>query len=86
MKTIFSGNITIFEPTKEVKDWIEETLTLPNPVYANLLKRGQEETIKRKHVSEKIKSFSIKNGAYIVPFGLLNALWPCSNKASGNLI
>lgn len=76
MRTIISGDITIINAEPEVVEWIESNLTLANPVYVNLIKRGQQQTIKRKHVPERIKSFSVRNGCYTVPFGCLSALWP----------
>lgn len=75
MKTVISGSIVVYNPITEVKQWAEDNLVLNNPVYVNLIKRGQQETIARKHVQPKIKCFSIRNGAYIFPFGCLKALW-----------
>lgn len=71
-----SGDIIISEPTQEVVEWIEKNLTLTNPVYVNLQRQGREDTIRRKHVPDKIKSYSIRNGSYIVPFGCLYGLAP----------
>ena len=67
MKTIVSGDITVIAPTKELTDWVEGNLILSNPVYVGLKKRGQEETIQRRHVQPKIKCYSIKNGSLIIP-------------------
>lgn len=85
MKTIISGDITVYEPSSEVVSWVEETLTLTNPVYVNLIRRGQQETIQKRHVQPKIKCYSVKNGAYIVPFGCLRALWPMISKGEYSL-
>ena len=76
MKTVLSGDITIFDPTEEVASWVEDNLTLTNPVYSNLIKRGQQDTIARRHVQQHIKCFQRRNGALIVPFGCLRAIWP----------
>jgi len=80
MKTVISGDITIYNPTAEVASWIEDTLTMQNPLYKNLMRRGQIDTIKRKHVSEHIKCFVKRANSLIVPFGLLRALWPMVKK------
>ena len=85
MKTIISGDITIYEPTEEVRNWVEENLTLTNPLYLNLRKRGKAEDIERKHIPEKVKCFTKKRGAYIVPFGCLRALWPMISKGEYEL-
>ena len=50
MKTVISGSIVVYNPITEVKQWAEDNLVLNNPVYVNLIKRGQQETIARKHV------------------------------------
>ena len=76
MKTIISGDITLINPYPAVVEWIESELTFTNPVYSNLIRRGQEDTIRRKHVQPKMKCYALKNGAYVVPFGCLTALWP----------
>lgn len=76
MTVEISGDITIHCPTPEVVAWLEEELTLTNPLYRNLMRRGQEMLIRKKHVSEKIKCYAVRNGSYIVPFGLLRGLWP----------
>ena len=76
MKTIIAGDITVYEPSQEIIDWCEENLILTNPVYTNLLRRGQQATIERKHVSPKIKCYSIRYGAYIIPYGCLRAIYP----------
>lgn len=85
MNTIISGDITIVNPSQEAKDWIDGNLILTNPLYVNLIKRNQQETIARRHVPEKIKCFSMRGGSYIVPFGCLRALWPIVSKEQWEL-
>ena len=74
MKTIVSGDIMVLDPSKEIADWAEENLVMSNPVYVNLIKRGQQETINRKHVQPQVKCFVRKNGALILPFGVGKAI------------
>ena len=64
----------VMDPSKEILGWADENLVLSNPVYINLKKRGQEETIMRKHVQPKIKCFSMRNGCIIIPFGCGKAI------------
>lgn len=73
------GDIEITCPTPEVVSWIEENLTLNNPTYVNLVKRGAELVGRQRFIQPKIKSYSIKNGTYIVPFGCLYGLAPLLN-------
>ncbi len=80
MRTTISGDITIVCPTDEVMAWLEENLVMGNPVYKSLMRRGQLETIKRKHVSEKVKCYVRRNDSVIVPFGCLYGLWPFISK------
>lgn len=80
MKTILSGDITIYDPSDEVSAWIEDELTMTNPVYVNLIRRNQMETIQKRHVQQKIKCFTKKQNALIVPFGCLRGLWPLISK------
>lgn len=80
MHTEISGAITVYDPTQEVIDWCEKNLILTNPVYTNLVRRNQMQTIEKKHVSPKIKCYSVKYGAYIIPYGCLRAIFPMIKK------
>jgi len=85
MKTIMAGDITIYCPSPDVLAWCEENLIMPNPVFKNLMRRGQEHIIKAKHVQEKVKCFIRKNDSVIVPHGCLRGLWPFISRGSWEL-
>lgn len=85
MKTIISGDITVIDPSDEIKEWVESNLTMPNPVYKNLIRRNQKETIERRHVQPQIKCFTSKNGALIFPYGCLRAIYPMALKGTVEL-
>lgn len=74
MRTIVSGDITVIEPSQEILDWADKNLILSNPVFVNLMKRGQTETIQRKHVQPKVKCFVMRNNSIILPFGVGKAI------------
>lgn len=76
MFSVIAGDITIYNPSPNVMGWVDENLTMTNPVFTNLMRRGQGEAIKRKHVQEKVKCFIRRNDSIIVPYGCLRALWP----------
>jgi superfamily II DNA or RNA helicase len=74
-----SGDLEITNPTEAVVKWIEENLTLTNPTYVNLIKRGKELVGRQRYVQPTIKSYVVRNGTYIVPFGCLYGLAPLFN-------
>ena len=76
MRAIFSKKITIINPTDEVLAWCDRELTLVNPLYEQMMKRGQQDMIRRRHIPQFSK-FAIRRGnAVIIPFGCLYAIWP----------
>lgn len=78
MRVLVSNMIYIWEPTIDVIEWCENNLVLSNPLYDQLAKMNKFDTIRFKHVPEKIKLYYIVRGkgAIMVPFGCLYALWP----------
>ena len=40
MEIKISNEITIIDPTQEVRQWVYEKLRVPNPEYANKVKMG----------------------------------------------
>lgn len=75
MRINIDSKITIENFSKEIEEWCEEKLVLKNPTYETLKKLGKEDTIKRTHVPEKIKNYSIKGNKIIIPFGCLKGIW-----------
>lgn len=74
MESIISSEITIIDPTSEVLNWCVKELTLENPLFKELEKRGKTEQLY--HVSKTI-SFTRKYGNRImIPFGCLYAIYP----------
>lgn len=78
MRVLVSNMIYIWEPTPEVKQWCEDNLVLSNPAYDQLAKMNKFDTIRFKHVPDKIKLYYTIRGkdAIMVPFGCLYAIWP----------
>lgn len=76
MEIIVSNNIQIKEPTKEVTDWAQQQLIIDNPIYRQLKILGKEDTIRFRHIPEKMKLFSMRGTTITLPFGVLYAIWP----------
>ena len=55
--------------------WCEENLVVTNPMYAQLIKLGKEDTIRFKHIPEKLYLYAQKGNSLILPFGCLYGIW-----------
>lgn len=77
MRTIISKDILIYNPSQKIIDWCNENIILNNPTYTNLKMMGKEDTIKRRHVPEKLNLFYQKSDCIIIPIGCLRAIWDC---------
>lgn len=75
MQVEISKDIKIFEPTQDVLNWIDNNLIINNPIYQQMKILGKEDTIKWKHIPEKLNLYSKRYGTYVIPFGCLKALW-----------
>lgn len=75
MHTIISKDIKIYNPTQEVMDWCNENIILDNPTYNQLKLMGKEDTIRRRHVPEKLNLFYIKQNCIVLPIGCVRAIW-----------
>lgn len=56
-------------------DWCEENLVVTNPTWAQLMKLGKEDTIRYKHVPEKLYLYANKGRSIVLPFGCLYGIW-----------
>lgn len=71
MDITISNEITITEPTKEVKEWIEEKLKVQNPEYAKKLQLG----LWIGNTPKELKLYRISGNSYIFPYGVLKSLY-----------
>lgn len=71
MDITISNEITITEPTKEVKEWIEEKLKVQNPEYAKKLQLG----LWIGRTPKELKLYRISGNSYIFPYGVLKSLY-----------
>ncbi len=74
MRTIISNDIRIENPTPDIRVWCKEYLTFTNPEYSQLMRMGKENTIRYRHIPEKLAVYSEDGDILTVPFGCLNAL------------
>ena len=79
-----SNDIRIINPSLELTGWMENNLILRNPLYQRMKIMGKEDTIRRKHIPEKISLYAIVRGEYVLPFGCLRAIWPFIRNATIN--
>lgn len=75
MNTKISNNIIITNPTENILNWIKENLIVDNPIYLQMKKMGKDDTIRWKHIPEKLNLYAKKYDDYVLPFGVLKSLW-----------
>lgn len=80
MKLIISNDIKVYQPNEEIVDWVNHNLLIDNPLYQRMKIMGKDDTIRIKHIPEKLKVFAYKNGVLILPFGVLYSIWPIIKK------
>ena len=75
MNTIVTNNIQIYRPTSFILDWIDNNLIVNNHTYQTMKLLGKEDNIKRCHIPEHLYLYSQRGEYYILPYGVLYALW-----------
>lgn len=71
MKIKISNEITIIDPTQEVRQWVYEKLRVPNPEYANKLKMG----LWIGNTPKELKLYRISGNNIIIPYGAYKSLY-----------
>ena len=71
MNIIVSNEITISDPTQEVRQWIYDKLKVPNPEYANKLKMG----LWLGNTPKELKLYRISGNNIIIPYGVEKSLY-----------
>lgn len=80
MKTTITNNIIIENPTEEVLNWCKNNLVLTNPLYTQMKILGREDTIRFKHIPEKLDLVSRRANKIVLPYGTLYAVWKFINQ------
>lgn len=80
MRTIISDKIRICDCNLDLYWWIKDNLVLKNPTYVTMMRLGKEDTIARKHIPENMQLYAEYGTDMVLPFGVLNAIWPFINK------
>ena len=75
MQVIISKDILIYNPTREIMNWCEENIVLDNPTYVTLKRMNKEDTIRRRHVPEKLNLYYTKQDYVVLPIGCLRGIW-----------
>ena len=71
MELIISNEITIIDPTQEVRQWIYEKLRVPNPEYSNKVKLG----LWVGNTPKELKLYRMSGDSIIIPYGVLKSLF-----------
>ena len=71
MELKISNEITIIEPTQEVRQWVYDKLKVPNPEYANKLKMG----LWIGNTPKELKLYRISGNNIIIPYGTYKSLY-----------
>ena len=70
MRLTISNEITIHEPTAEVRQWVYDRLKVPNPEYANKLKLG----LWLGNTPKELKLYRTSGDSIIIPYGVYKSL------------
>ena len=71
MELTISNEITIHDPTDEVRQWIYDKLKVPNPEYANKLKMG----LWLGSTPKELKLYRTSGDSIIIPYGVRKSLF-----------
>ena len=71
MELTISNEITIHDPTDEVRQWIYDKLKVPNPEYANKLKMG----LWIGNTPKELKLYRVSGNSIIIPYGVRKSLF-----------
>lgn len=75
MRVKISDKIYITNPTNDILVWCDCNLILVNPIWQTLSRLGKEDTIRRKHIPEKIKCYIVNGDTIAIPYGCLYGIW-----------
>ena len=70
MELTISNEITIHEPTAEVRQWVYDRLKVPNPDYANKVKLG----LWLGSTPKELKLYRVSGDSIIIPYGVYKSL------------
>ena len=70
MELIISNEITIHDPTPEVRQWVYDRLKVPNPDYANKVKLG----LWLGSTPKELKLYRTSGDSIIIPYGVYKSL------------
>ena len=71
MELIISNEITIHDPTSEVRQWVYDKLKVPNPEYANKVKLG----LWVGNTPKELKLYRISGDSLVIPYGVRKSLF-----------
>lgn len=71
LELIISNEITIIDPTQEVRQWIYEKLRVPNPEYIKKVKLG----LWVGNTPQELKLYRMSGDSIIIPYGVLKSLF-----------
>ena len=71
MELTISNEITIHDPTPEVRQWIYDKLKVPNPEYANKARLG----LWLGSTPKELKLYRVSGNSIIIPYGVRNSLF-----------
>ena len=66
----------MYDASLDLYWWAKDNLIITNPTYATMMRLGKEDTVARKHIPEAMKLYVESGADLVLPFGVLNAVWP----------
>ena len=71
MELIISNEITIKDPTPDVREWVYSRLKVPNPEYSKKVKLG----LWVGNTPQELKLYRVSGDSIIIPYGVLKSLF-----------
>ena len=78
MQVTVSNNITIHEPTNEIKQWCKTNLTIDNPDYAKKVRMG----FWVGNTPKTLNLYEVHGDNYVIPYGTLKQIQPMIKDAA----
>lgn len=78
MRVIVSNNITIHEPTNEIKQWCKSNLIIDNPEYAKKVRMG----FWVGNTPKTLNLYEVHGDNYVIPYGTLKQIQPMIKDAT----
>lgn len=71
MKIQISNEITIYDPTDDIRQWIYDKIKVPNPEYNNKMRLG----LWIGNTPKELKLYRVSGSSIVIPYGVLKSIY-----------